>query len=100
MRERLGIFDLLFLPGIVAGMMLGGVLLAAGGALFPDVFQSLTPQKTPLFVLATAIIVASATGFLNLALLSRGKEQDQQDPVPSRDSKTKHNDPSGGTNVL
>ncbi len=100
MREGLGVFDLTFLRGIVAGMTLAGVVLAAGSVLLADVFLSFTPQKTPLFVLATAIIVASATGFLNLALPSRAKEQDQQDPVPSRESKTKHNYPSGGTNVL
>ncbi len=82
MREGLGVFDLTFLPGIVAGMMLAGVVLAAGSALFPDVFQSFTPQKTPLIVLATAIIVASVIGFLNLALPSRGKEQDQSRSSP------------------
>lgn len=100
MRDRPGVFDLPFLPGIVAGMMLAGVVLAAGNALFPNVFQSFTPQKTPLFVLASAILVASMTGFLSLALPSQGKEQDHQDSVPSRDSKNKDNYPSGGNNVL
>jgi len=87
MSERPGIVGLLFLPGIVAGMLLAGVVLVAGDALFPDAFKILFPQKTPFFVLAIAITVTSTIGFVNLI-------------SPPKDSKHKNNFRSGGIDDL
>ena len=66
MRDRLSVFDLC-LPGIVAGMILAGVVLGVGDAMFPDAFQKVFPRETFL-LLAVAIIAASLVGFVNLLL--------------------------------
>ena len=42
MRDRLSIFDLC-LPGIVAGMILPGVVLGVGDAMFPGAFPEGIP---------------------------------------------------------
>ncbi len=64
MRNRLTVFDLC-LPGIIAGMILAGVVLGMGDALFPESFQKVFPRETFLF-LAIAIAEAGVIGFLSL----------------------------------
>ncbi len=66
MRDRLSIFDLC-LPGIVAGMILPGVVLGVGDAMFPGAFRKVFPRETFL-LLAVAIAAASVIGFVNLLL--------------------------------
>jgi hypothetical protein len=73
MRDRLTLFDLC-LPGIVAGMILAGVVLGLGDAMFPAVFQKLFPRET-FVLLAVAIIAASIVGFVNLFLPSHEEEK-------------------------
>ncbi len=77
MRDRLTLFDLC-LPGIVAGMILAGVMLGVGNGVFPDAFQKVFPRETFLF-LAFAIIAASMVGFVNLFLPSREEEKSPKD---------------------
>ena len=89
MSERLTVFDL-FLPGIVAGMILAGVVLATGDAMFPDAFEKLVPRETFL-LLAVAIVAASITGFVSLFLPSGEKEKSREN-VSSQF-------PSGGPDV-
>jgi hypothetical protein len=73
MRDRLTLFDLC-LPGIVAGMILAGVVLGLGDAMFPDAFQKVFPRET-FVLLAVAIITASIVGFVNLFLPSQEEEK-------------------------
>jgi hypothetical protein len=77
MRDTFTVFDLC-LPGIVAGMILAGVVLAAGDARFPDAFQKVFPRETFL-LLAVAIIAASIVGFVNLLLPSHEEEKSPKD---------------------
>jgi len=63
MRDRLSVFDLC-LPGIVAGMILAGVVLGVGDALFPDAFQKVFPRETFL-------LLAVATNWLSNTLDGR-----------------------------
>ncbi len=77
MRDRLSVFDLC-LPGIVAGMILAGVVLGVGDALFPDAFQKVFPRETFL-VLAFAIAAASVIGFVSLLLPSREEKKSPKD---------------------
>jgi uncharacterized membrane protein SpoIIM required for sporulation len=73
MRDRLSVFDLC-LPGIIAGMILAGVVLGMGNAMFPDAFQKVFPRGTFLF-LAVAIAAASVIGFVSLFLPPREEEK-------------------------
>jgi len=73
MRRGLSVFDLC-LPGIVAGMILAGVVLGLGDAMFPDGFQKEFPRET-FVLLAVAIIAASIVGFVNLFLPSHEEEK-------------------------
>jgi hypothetical protein len=100
MSERPGVFDFVFLPGIVAGMMLAGVVLAVSDVSFPDAFHSLFPKNTPLLALGIAIAVASTIGLLSLAWPSRPHEQNHQDAAPSKDLKEKKNFTPGGTDAF
>jgi cyanate permease len=77
MRDRLSVFDLC-LPGIIAGMILAGVVLGVGDALFPEAFQKLFPRETFL-LLAVAIAAASVIGFVNLLLPPREEEKSTKD---------------------
>jgi cyanate permease len=77
MRDRLGVFDLC-LPGIVAGMILAGVWLGVGNAMFPDAFQKAFPRETFL-LLAVAIAAASVIGFVSVVLPSHEKEKSPKD---------------------
>ena len=77
MRDRLSVFDLC-LPGIVAGMILAGVVLGVGDALFPDAFQKVFPRETFL-LLAVAIVAASVIGFVNLLLPSQEEKKSPED---------------------
>jgi cyanate permease len=77
MRDRLGIFDLC-LPGIVAGMILAGVVLGVGDAMFPGAFQKVFPRETFL-LLAVAIAAASVVGFVSLLLPAHGEEKSPKD---------------------
>ncbi len=77
MKERLSVFDLC-LPGIVAGMILAGVVLGMGDALFPGDFRKLFPRETFLF-LAVAIVAASVIGFVSVFLPSREEEKSPKD---------------------
>ena len=97
MSERPGVFDLVFLPGIVTGMLLAGVVLAVSVVSFPDAFHSLFPKNTPLLELGIAITVVSMIGLLGLAWPSQSHEQDHQDAAPPKDSKEKNNFTPGGT---
>lgn len=84
MSERRSVFDL-FLPGIVAGMILAGVVLQAGDAMFPDGFRAVFPRET-LLLLALAIVAASVTGFVSLFLPSSAGEKSRNDvPTGGRD---------------
>jgi hypothetical protein len=76
MRDRLSVFDLC-LPGIIAGMILAGVVLGVGDAMFPDAFQKVFPRETFL-LLAVAIAAASVIGFVSL-LPSREEEKSPED---------------------
>jgi len=73
MRNRLTVFDLC-LPGIIAGMILAGVVLGMGDALFPESFQKVFPRETFL-LLGVAIATASIIGFLSLLLPSPEEEK-------------------------
>ncbi len=73
MRDRLSVFDLC-LPGIVAGMILAGIVLGTGDAMFPDAFQKVFPRETFL-LLAVAIAAASVIGFVSLLVPSREEEK-------------------------
>ncbi len=77
MRDRLTLFDLC-LPGIVAGMILAGVVLGVGNAVFPDAFQKVFPRET-FVLLAVAIIAASIVGFVNLFLPSHEEKKSPKD---------------------
>jgi cyanate permease len=77
MRDRLSVFDL-FLSGIVAGMILAGLVLGVGDAMFPDAFQKVFPRKTFL-LLAVAIVAASVIGFVSLLLPSHEEEKFPKD---------------------
>ncbi len=77
MRDRLSVFDLC-LPVIVAGMILAGVALGVGDAMFPEPFQKVFPRETFLF-LAIAIAEASVIGFVNLFLPSHEEENSRKD---------------------
>ncbi len=77
MRDRLSVFDL-FLPGIVAGTILAGVVLGVGDAMFPDAFQMVFPRETFL-LLAVAIVAASVISFLSLLLPSHEEEKSPKD---------------------
>ncbi len=77
MRDRLSVFDLC-LPGIVAGMILAGVVLVVGDALFPDAFPKVFPRETFL-LLAFAIVAASVIGFVSLFLPSHEEENSPKD---------------------
>lgn len=89
MRDKVSVFNL-FLPGIVAGMILDGVVLGVGDAMFPDTFEKLFPRETFL-LLAVALVAASVIGFVSLLLSSREEEKSQK----SVSSKF----PSGGPDV-
>ncbi len=80
MRDRLTVFDLC-LPGIVAGMILAGVVVGVGDALFPDAYQKAFPQETFLS-LAVAIAAASLIGFVTLLLPPREEEKSTKDISP------------------
>jgi hypothetical protein len=73
MRDRLSVFDLC-LPSIVAGMILAGVVLGMGDALFPEPFQKVFPRETFL-LLAVAIAAASVIGIVSLFLPPREEEK-------------------------
>ncbi len=77
MREMLSVFDL-FLAGIVAGMILAGVVLGVGDAMFPEAFQKVFPRETFL-LLAVAIVAASVIGFVSLLLPSHEEERSPKD---------------------
>ncbi len=77
MRDRLSVFDLC-LPGIVAGMILAGVVLGMGDVLFPEPLQKVFPRETFL-VLAVAIVAASVIGFVSLFLPPREEEKSPKD---------------------
>ncbi len=77
MRDRVSVFDL-FLPGIVAGMILAGVVLGMGDAMFPESFQKVFPRETFL-LLAVAIAAASVIGFVNLLLPSHEEKKSSKD---------------------
>jgi len=76
-REMLSVFDL-FLAGIVAGMILAGVVLGVGDAMFPEAFQKVFPRETFL-LLAVAIVAASVIGFVSLLLPSHEEERSPKD---------------------
>jgi len=97
MSERPGVFDLVFLPGIVTGMLLAGVVLAVSVVSFPDAFHSLFPKNIPLLALGIAIAVASTIGLLDLAWPSRPHEQNHLNADSPKDSKEKNNFTPGGT---
>lgn len=77
MRDRLSVFDLC-LPGIVAGMILAGVVVGVGDALFPEAFRKVFPRET-LLLLAIAIAAASVIGFVSLLLPSHEEEKSPKD---------------------
>jgi hypothetical protein len=77
MRDRLSVFDLC-LPGVVGGMVLAGVVLGVGDALFPNAFQKLFPRETFLH-LAFAILAASVIGLVSLFLPPCEEEKSQED---------------------
>jgi hypothetical protein len=81
MRDRLSVFDLC-LPGTIAGMILAGVVLVVGGAMFPDAFQKVFPRETFLF-LAVAIAAASVIGFVSL-LLPSGEDEKSPGDITSK----------------
>jgi hypothetical protein len=84
MSERRSVFDL-FHAGIVAGMILAGVALEAGDAMFPDTFHKVFPRET-LLLLAFAILAASIIGFVSLFLPSSAEEKPQKHlPTGGRD---------------
>ncbi len=89
MRDRLSVFDLC-LPGIVAGMILAGIVLGTGDAMFPNAFQKVFPRETFL-LLAVAIAAASVIGFVNLLLPSHEEKKSLKD-ISSKF-------PSGGPDV-
>jgi hypothetical protein len=96
-QERAG-FDLC-LPGIVAGLILAGVLLAMGNAVFPDPIRQVFPHQT-FVLLSVASGAASAVGMMSLFLHSRGDEGKPRQHVRSDDSKNKNGFPLGGTDAL
>lgn len=77
MRDRLSVFDLC-LPGIIAGMILAGVMLGIGDALFPEAFEKVFPRETFL-LLAFAIMASSIIGFVSLFLPPRREEKSPKD---------------------
>jgi cyanate permease len=77
MRDSLSVVDLC-LPGIVAGMILAGAMLAVGDAMFPDAFRKVFPRETFL-LLAVVIIAASIVGFVSLFLPSHEEEKSPKD---------------------
>lgn len=77
MRDRVSVFDLC-LPGIVGGMILAGVVLGMGDAMFPNAFEKVFPRETFL-LLAVAIATASVIGFVSLLLPSREEEKSPED---------------------
>jgi len=77
MRDRLSVFDLC-LPGIIAGMILAGVVLGMGDALFPEPFQKVFPRETFLF-LAVAIAAASVICFVSVLVPSHEEVKSQKD---------------------
>lgn len=77
MRDRLSVFDLC-LPGIIAGMILAGVMLGIADALFPEALQKVFPRETFL-LLAFAIMASSIIGFVSLFLPPRREEKSPKD---------------------
>ncbi len=80
MRDRLSVFDLC-LPGIIAGMILAGVVLGMGDALLPEPFQKVFARETFL-LLAFAIVAAIVIGFVSVVLPSHEKEKSPKDISP------------------
>lgn len=69
MRARLGVFDL-FLLGLVAGMISAGVLLEAGNAMLPGIFQK-SSSGVPLLPLVVALVGATGIVFIGLCLFTK-----------------------------
>jgi hypothetical protein len=59
-------------------MILAGVVLGVGDALFPDAFQKVFPRQTFL-LLAVAIGAASVIGFVSFLLPSHKEEKSPKD---------------------
>lgn len=100
MSDRPGIFVSLLLPGIVAGMLLMGVLPVVFEALFPEIFREVFPRNTPFLILAVAIGTASTIGLLNLMLSSRSEERNVQNTNKTSRSKDKIKSPPGGVDAF
>jgi hypothetical protein len=86
---------LLFLPGIVAGLIFAAVALEASRVAFPDDFEKVLPPHT-LLLNAAAVATTSIVGLVNLLLASR---ESTRLPNDLRDAKSKNSFPSGGTRV-
>lgn len=86
MKDRPYLPELIFLPGIVAGMLLAAVALSVGDSVLPNSFEQLVPPQT-LIVLAIAIATASILGLVSTFLAPRGERKS-------------HDDSSGGNHVL
>jgi hypothetical protein len=89
MRDRGSDFDVL-LPGIAAGMILAGIVLATGDNIFPDAFQKAFPHETFL-LLAVALVAAGVIGFVSLLLPPREEEKSREN--------VSYKFPSGGPDV-
>jgi hypothetical protein len=86
MRGRSYLAELIFLPGIVAGMLLAAAALSLANSVLPNSFEKFVPRQT-LIVLAIAIATASILGLVSTFL-------------PSRDERKSRDDSSGGNHVL
>src|SRR5882724_9728736 len=94
MNERPSIFGLLFLPGILAGMLLAAVALEMGRAAFPDALAEAFPNQK-LLVLLVAIAATCIVGLVSLFFPSRENEANPQQDVPRSGLKNKNGVPSG-----
>jgi hypothetical protein len=83
----------LFLPGIVAGLILAAVALEASRTAFPGDFEKVFPPHT-LLLIAAAVAATSIVGLVNLLLVSR---ESTSLPNDLRDAKSNNSFPSGGT---
>jgi len=98
MSQRPSGFDL-YLPGVVAGMILAAFAPTIRDTVLHDAFEKVFQRQTFL-LLAVAIGTASPIGFVNLLFPPRENEESSQHDIRSSQSKNKHGLSSGGTDVL
>lgn len=89
----------LYMPRVLAGLILAASVLAMGETLLPDLFKQAFPHQT-FAILSVAIGTAGAVALLSVIGNVPMKPENPQQCFSSGDSKHMKAFPLGGTNAL